>query len=217
MSETAPDRWSAEFWDERYAASHRIWSGQPNARLVEHAAGLAPGTALDVGCGEGADAVWLARRGWQVTGVDVSAVALERAAQHAAEAEGVTERCTWRQVDLLAADEVPAADLVSVHFLHLPEQHFAQVYAVLAAAVRPGGTLLVGAHHPADAAAGLRNPELGRLLFAPEQVTALLDPADWDVRVADAPTRRVRDAAGREAVATDTVVVAVRRREPSAG
>ncbi|WP_166390801.1 SAM-dependent methyltransferase [Nocardioides ochotonae] len=216
MSEEAPDRWSAEFWDERYAASQRIWSGQPNARLVEHAADLAPGTALDVGCGEGADAVWLARRGWHVTGVDVSGVALERAAQHAAE-EGVAERCTWRRVDLLAGDEVPAADLVTVHFLHLPEQHFVRVYAALAAAVRPGGTLLVGAHHPADAAAGLRNPELARLLFGPEQVTALLDPADWDVRVADAPTRRVRDAEGREAVATDTVVVAVRRGEPSPG
>ncbi|WP_127479963.1 SAM-dependent methyltransferase [Nocardioides pantholopis] len=201
--------WSAEFWDERYAAAHHIWSGNPNPRLVEHATGLAPGTALDVGCGEGADAVWLARAGWQVTGIDISRVALDKAARHAEEA-GVAERCTFARVDLLADPELPRVDLVSAQFLHVPDEHFTAVYGALADAVLPGGALLVGAHHPADAATGLRNPELSHLLFGPEQVTALLDPADWDVRVAGRfPREVVKD--GETISVSDTVVLAVRR------
>jgi 2-polyprenyl-3-methyl-5-hydroxy-6-metoxy-1,4-benzoquinol methylase len=199
-----------EFWDERYAESDRIWSGNPNRRLVEQVAGLTPGTALDIGCGEGADAVWLATQGWSVTGVDVSQVAVDRAAQHAAEA-GVAERCTFRQADLLAGDELPPADLVSAQFVHLPDPQFDAAYRALAAAVRPGGALVVGAHHPADADSGLRNQRLAHLLFTPERVTALLDPEEWDVQVADAPTREEsRD--GVTATVTDTVVRAVRRK-----
>lgn len=200
---------TSTFWDERYAESDRIWSGNPNRRLVEHVAGMTPGTALDVGCGEGADVVWLARHGWRATGVDVSQVALDRGALHA-EQNGVAQHCAWQQVDLLAGDPLPTADLVSVHFMHLPDPQFATAYAAVAAAVNPGGTLLVAAHHPADAASGLRNERLAHLLFAPEKVTALLDPADWDVVVADAPTREeTRD--GVTATVTDTVVKAVRR------
>jgi SAM-dependent methyltransferase len=196
-----------EFWDERYGASHRIWSGNPNPRLVEHAAGLTPTTAIDVGCGEGADAVWLASRGWEVTGVDVSQVALDRAGAHAVEA-GVADRATFRQVDLVAGDPLAGdADLVSVQFLHLPASVFAPVYAALAAAVRKGGRLLVTAHHPADAATGLRNERLAHLLFGPEQVTALLDPAEWEIEVADAPTREVEHE-GKAVTVTDTVVLA---------
>src|SRR4051794_928957 len=75
-----------DFWEERYRSSDQIWSGNPNPRLVEHVAELTPGTALDVGCGEGADAIWLAARGWQVTALDVSTVALARGARAAADA-----------------------------------------------------------------------------------------------------------------------------------
>lgn len=200
---------TAAFWDERYGGSDRIWSGNPNRRLVEQVQGLTPGTALDVGCGEGADAVWLARHGWQVVGVDVSQVALDRAAAHA-EQNGVGGHCRWQQADLLAGDPLPTADLVSAQFVHLPDPQFDVVYRAMAAAVRPGGALVVGAHHPADAASGLRNERLAHLLFTPERVTALLDPADWDVQVADAPTREeTRD--GVTSTVTDTVVRAVRR------
>lgn len=77
---------SQEFWDQRYAGREHLWSGRPNPQLVAHASALPPATALDMGCGEGADAIWLAERGWTVTGVDVSPVGLSRAAEHAAQA-----------------------------------------------------------------------------------------------------------------------------------
>ena len=97
---------SQEFWDERYATHDHVWSGRPNPRLVEHATDLAPGLALDVGCGEGADVVWLAERGWRATGADLSVVALEKARKHAGEA-GVADRTDWVHVDLVAGDPLP--------------------------------------------------------------------------------------------------------------
>jgi SAM-dependent methyltransferase len=202
-----------EFWDERYASSDRIWSGRPNARLVDQVTDLAPGTAVDVGCGEGADAVWLASRGWQVTGVDVSGVALDRAAEHAREA-GVAERTAWARVDVFALDPLPVPaggfDLVTASFMHVPPEQFDAVYAHLAAAVAPGGTLLVLAHHPDDTHTGLRNSELSHLLFTPEAVVAVLDPDGWDVVTADVVTReQLHDGVTHEV--SDTVVRAVRR------
>ena len=84
--EASSAHWTAEFWDERYSSIPALWSGHVNAVVVTETEALSPGTALDVGCGEGGDALWLAGRGWQVEGVDVSQVALDRAARHAAEA-----------------------------------------------------------------------------------------------------------------------------------
>ncbi|ANH38416.1 Tellurite methyltransferase [Nocardioides dokdonensis FR1436] len=199
--------WTAEFWDERYAEKSAIWSGRPNARLVEHVASLPPGTALDVGCGEGADALWLAGRGWQVTGVDLSQVALDRAAARARE-EGL--EIDLRQRDLISAPVPGTFDLVSVFFMHVPRPVFDGLYAKLAAAVRPGGSLLVVAHHPDDEHTGVRRPRGEDLLFGPERVTALLDDGEWDVRVADTPTRS-QDLDGAPVTVTDTVVHSVRR------
>lgn len=208
------DHHSREFWDAKYTASHRIWSGRPNLRLVELVDGLPPADAVDAGCGEGADAIWLARQGWRVTGLDLSQVALDRAARHARDA-GV--EVDWRFADLVAGDPVPEADLVTAQFLHVPPELFDRIYRDLASAVRPGGSLVVAGHHPDDPVP--RNPELTRLLFAPEQVTAVLDPAEWEVRVAAAPTREVLDhdgapqldEAGRPVWSMDTLVHAVRR------
>src|SRR6185312_1319124 len=93
---------SAGFWDHRYGATTRVWSGNPNVQLVATVSDLKPGTALDVGSGEGSDAIWLAQRGWQVTAVDISQVALDRAAQEAA-AAGI-EGISWRAADVLTWD-----------------------------------------------------------------------------------------------------------------
>jgi SAM-dependent methyltransferase len=202
------DMFTQAFWDERYAASERIWSGQPNRVLVELAADLAPGRALDVGCGEGADAIWLAERGWRVTGADVSPVALERAARHAAEA-GRAGQSSWLHADLVAGDPLPGDnDLVTSMFVHVPDLHFDRVYSAIAAAVRPGGWLLVAGHHPDERHTDLRNPHLSHLLFAPERVTALLT-SGWQVEVAEGrPREQVKD--GEAMQATDTVVLARR-------
>ncbi|ANW22489.1 class I SAM-dependent methyltransferase [Streptomyces clavuligerus] len=137
------------FWEERYQVSDRIWSGRPNPLLVREVEGLEPGTALDLGCGEGADAVWLAARGWRVTGVDISATALRRAALHAEEAgeAGVAERLSWERHELGKTFPEGRYDLVNAQFLQSPvalDQD--RVLSLAAEAVAPGGTLLVVMH-----------------------------------------------------------------------
>ncbi|GAB4011666.1 class I SAM-dependent methyltransferase [Nocardioides ultimimeridianus] len=198
---------TAHVWDERYAGSDRVWSGNPNARLVEQASDLAPGSALDVACGEGGDAIWLAERGWDVTAVDVSPVALGKVREHAA-ARGV--RVTTAIWDALG-EAVPGApgafDLVTVSFLHVPAEDFAGIYRRIGAAVAPGGRLLVTAHHPHDVESGVRRPHGDGLLFEPDRVlTTLGAPGDgWEVEVADTP-ERVQDGPDGPVQVRDTVV-----------
>lgn len=135
----------AEFWEDFYSGERR-WSGEPNASVVEEAARLEPGTALDLGCGEGGDAIWLASQGWTVTAADISQAALDIAARHAAEA-GVP--VTWERHDL--AESLPAGrfDLVTTSFLHSKvELPRARILRAAAAAVADGGTLLVVGHAP---------------------------------------------------------------------
>lgn len=204
------DLFSQATWDARYSESERVWSGNPNPRLVEHVTGLPPGDALDVGAGEGADAVWLATQGWQVTALDVSPVALARTAAHAADA-GIGGRVTTLQHDLLNEPAVPGTyDLVSAQFWHPPVERFDELFTALGAVVRPGGFLLVVGHHPADLATGLRSghghPEL---LFTPDRVVAALDPSAWEIQYAEAPTREVDSEDGPVTV-TDSVVLARR-------
>jgi SAM-dependent methyltransferase len=145
MAET-PAPQAAEFWEARYRDGDRLWSGRPNPLLVREASGLAPGKALDLGCGEGADAVWLASRGWRVTGVDISHTALERAALHAVEA-GVGDRTVWERHVLGETFPEGSFDLVSTQFLQSPvglEQE--EILRQAAEAVAPGGTLLIVMH-----------------------------------------------------------------------
>src|SRR4051794_4427953 len=122
-------------WDERYATAEQIWSGDPNGALVAEVSGLAPGTALDVGCGEGADAVWLARQGWQVTALDVSQVALERAERHARDA-GVS--VTWIRSGLVDA-QLGTFDLVSAQYPALKRTPTNEAERALMGAVSPNG------------------------------------------------------------------------------
>ena len=171
------DVFSEGFWDERYGADDRVWSGNPNPQLVDRVNGLQPGRALEVGSGEGADAIWLARGGWEVTAFDVSQVALDKAAVHAGH-EGVGDRITWRQVDLSSWTGEPGAyDLVSAQFMYLDQPALTTLYRQLGAAVAPGGTLLLVGHHPMDPRHG--SHDFPDVRWTPEDAASWLEPDDW--------------------------------------
>ena len=162
-------------WDERYAGEQQIWSGGPNAQLVAEVSALSPGTALDVGCGEGGDVVWLARRGWEVTGADFSANGLARAAAHAEQA-GVGERTGWWQVDARTFDAGGRSfDLVTTHFLHPPDGGMVEVTRRLAQAVAPGGHLLVVGHAPSEVFTRLSAGHRRAMFLAADLLPALPD------------------------------------------
>jgi SAM-dependent methyltransferase len=201
----------AEFWDERYRSAGRVWSGRPNPQLVAEVAGLAPGRAFDVGCGEGADAVWLARAGWAVVAADISGVALERAAGHARDAgPDVAARIEWRQADLFAQPpERDGYDLVSAQFIQLPLDQRTALFTALTAAVREGGMLLVVGHHPSDLGTGVPRPPMPELFYPPEEIAGLLD-GSWTVRSCEARPRPATTPDGAEVTIHDTVLAAVR-------
>jgi len=203
-----------EFWDARYSSTDQIWSGNPNQRLVEQVADLAPGTALDVGCGEGADAIWLAARGWHVTGMDVSTVALDRAAKQAAKTgQEIADRIVWQQADMLTWDPAPLQfDLVSAQFIHLPTPERESLHRRLAAAVRPGGTLLIVGHHPSDMETLMGRPNLPGFYYTAEEIAATLAPDEWETILAAAPGRQTLDPDGQPVTIRDAVLHARRRR-----
>jgi thioredoxin reductase/2-polyprenyl-3-methyl-5-hydroxy-6-metoxy-1,4-benzoquinol methylase len=183
------------WWEERYRSAPGLWSGRPNDVLVAEAADLPPGRALDAGAGEGGDALWLAGRGWQVTALDLSEVALERGARAAAD-RGLSDRVEWRRADLV--DEPPPAaayDLVTSAFLHPAADVREKVLAGLAAAVAPGGTLLVVNHDPSDLHLGIRHDARPEYFATAQELAAVLDPAEWEVQVVE---RRPRSARGHE-------------------
>jgi len=179
-------------WEERYAGEGRIWSGDPNGQLVAEVSGLAPGTALDVGCGEGGDVIWLARHGWTVTGADFSTNGLARAARHAAEA-GVADRITWWQVDARAFSAGGRTyDLVTTHFLHPPDGGMVDVAGRLCEAVAPGGHLLVVGHAPSEVFTHLAASHRGAMFRAEELLPGL--PDGFEILVAEQrPRTMVRD------------------------
>jgi SAM-dependent methyltransferase len=199
------------FWDERYGAAESVWSGNPNPQLVTHASDLPPGTALDVGSGEGADAIWLAAGGWQVTAVDVSAVALARAAERAQRRE-LGDRIAWEQGDLIGWDPSPRQfDLVSAQFMYLPPAALTELHRRLAAAVRPGGKLLIVGHDMSDLQTSMGRPHLPEsYYYSGEQIAASLTVADWEISFLGSPKREVRNSDGEPTTITDTVLFAQR-------
>jgi ornithine--oxo-acid transaminase len=210
----AAPRWDAAFWDERYGSSAALWSGHVNAVVRDEVAGLPVGRALDVGCGEGGDALWLAEQGWEVVGVDVSRVALDRAAARARDT-GLEARTTWEHRDLLEwTPPAEAFDLVSVAFVHLATEDRREVYARLAAAVAPGGTFLVAAHHPSDLGVVPRPPHPDLFFTAEELADDLRSgPGSWEVVTAEARPRPGHHPDGHPVTLHDTVLRARRRKE----
>jgi SAM-dependent methyltransferase len=200
-------------FEEMYRATDALWSGRPNSQLVAEAADLPPGTALDVGCGEGADAVWLAGRGWRVTGVDFAATALARAAAGAAAVgEEVAARIEWVRADVTRWTPEPGGfDLVSAQFMHLPTEQRRALFARLTDAVRPGGQLLVVGHDFSDIEAGAHRPPEPDRFFTAQEVAASLDPAIWEVLVAESRPRPAHQHEGEDITVSDAVVRARRK------
>jgi SAM-dependent methyltransferase len=207
------DPFSQESWDERYRSRSALWSRNPNAQLVAEAGDLTPGTALDVGAGEGADAIWLATRGWRVTAVDLSPVALERGAAHASElGADIAGRIEWLHRDVTSWDPgVGRYDLVSAQYLHLPPAPRQAMLRHLAAAVAPGGTLLVVGHHPSDLQTTVPRPQMPELFVTGDDIAAGLDPSQWTIITNAAPERTATDPEGNPVTIHDSVLRALRR------
>jgi SAM-dependent methyltransferase len=201
------------FWNERYETSALIWSGNPNPQLVAEVEDLVPGRALDVGCGEGADAIWLAQRGWRVVATDISGVALGRAAAHARETDAsAAARIEWRHADLLGdtdALERDAFDLVSAQFMQLAPDPRTRLFTALAASVRTGGALLVVGHHPSDMTSGVHRPPQLERFYSAGDIAGLVD-GSWTIVVNEARPRSVTTHEGAEATHHDAVLLAVR-------
>jgi SAM-dependent methyltransferase len=192
-------------WDERYGVEDFVWKTEPNQFLVAELADAAPGRALDLACGEGRNAVWLAKRGWQVTGVDFSPVGLAKATRLAKEHDVDVE---WVEANVV--EWVPAGgafDLAIVFYLHLPATQRRQVLAHAQDALAPGGTLLVVGHDATNLTHGYGGPQDPTVLITPEEVAFDLDK----LRIvrADHMDRRVDTDQGPK-VAIDALVRAVR-------
>lgn len=203
---------AAQMWDEMYRSRAMIWSGEPNTQLIAEAAPLPPGTALDLGCGEGADAIWLASRGWKVTAVDVSAVALERAEAHAQE-RGQGGNITWVQQDLAAWVPGELFDLVTAQFLHSTVMPWQQALQLAAAAVRTGGTLLIVGHHPDGLPPWGQHHDHGpERFYTAEQLARELglESPEWRLDVVDTRHRSATGPDGEAAALTDAVLRATR-------
>ena len=187
----------AEAWNARYAASEMLWGVEPNRWVVAETADLPPGRALDVACGEGRNALWLAKHGWDVTGVDFSPVALDRARDLEA-ASGATVR--WIQADAHDSGTWGGGyDLVLMAYLHLPPVSRCDALRAAARALAPGGTLLVVGHDLTNLTLGVGGPQDAALLLTPEDVVAdLADVPGLEVIRADRVIRLVDTPAGEQ-------------------
>jgi SAM-dependent methyltransferase len=201
MPETAQ-----QHWESRYGEKDQFWSGRPNAHLPTVAQDLTPGRALDLGCGEGGDAVWLATNGWQVVAVDIANNALQRA-RTAAIAAGVEDRIDFQQHDLSDSFPDGVFDLVSAQFLHSTVRlERPQILQRAAAAVIPGGTLLIVDHGEAPPWA----PEHVRhhVFQSAEEVVAELHLSDqWRPEHAGPVTRDAVGPDGQQRTLTDNLII----------
>jgi SAM-dependent methyltransferase len=192
-------------WDQRYSGPDLVWGAGPNRFAAEELTAQPPGRAIDLGTGEGRNAIWLAERGWRVTAVDFAAAGLARAARLAAE-RGVSVE--WVQADLLDYQPAPGGyDLVLIAYLHLPSASLARVFRAAATAVAPGGTLLVIGHDRDNITRGHGGPQDPGRLYTPALVTAELD--GLAIRRAEQVLRPVQTPEG-ERTAIDTLVRAER-------
>ncbi len=211
-----------EYWESHWRQADGRAPGRaivPNPYLARQISSLAPGTALDAGCGEGAEAVWLATAGWQVTAADISTEALSRASERAAGGFVAPGSVRWIEADLSVWEPRQRFDLVTTHYAHpaMPQLAF---YQRISDWVAPGGTLLIVGHRHASEASGHepghgqrgdRAGPPGEVSVTAASITAGLDATRWDVVTADEPERTLTDSRGRTVKLHDVVVHATRR------
>lgn len=195
----------AHEWDIRYSATETMWSYDPNVFLVPRAEGLEPGRALDLGCGEGRNALWLAAQGWKVTAVDFSEVAVDRGRGWAEQRELEVD---FEVADVIAYRPEPGAfDLVIVFYLQLPHDEVRRVLGHAVEALAPGGTLLVVAHDLDNLEHGYGGPPTADVLYTVDLVTASI--TDLQIVEAGRVDRVVATPEG-DRTAIDTLVLARR-------
>jgi SAM-dependent methyltransferase len=198
-------------WNRRYEGTELVWTAQPNRFLAPEVVGLAPGRVLDLACGEGRHAIWLAEQGWRAHGVDFSDVAIDKA-NRVAKARGVDAE--FQVADLTEWD--PAGeqwDLVLVFYLQLPAGERRVVLQTAAGAVAPGGTLLVVGHDSRNLEHGYGGPKYPEVLYTPGDVAADIEGSGLELERAEPVERTVETPEG-ERVAIDALIRA--RRAPRA-
>lgn len=226
MSAHDHGEFGAAYWEDRYRNGRGASRRDPSPSLLAEASDLAPGTALDAGCGWGADAAWLAARGWTVTAVDVSPAAVDQGRQDAEAGDpAAAGRITWLSADLTTWQPDGQFDLVTSHYVHVPGPPEV-LFERLASWVAPGGTLLVvghgyppGQHEHAhghgdhDEQPG-SPPEAARVRLA--QITSALPETEWQIAIAEPRIHTIsRPGVGRPAVLDDVVVKAQRAQSAS--
>ena len=192
-------------WEQHYASRPQVWSGRVNAQLSAVAPQLGGIRALDLGCGEGADAIWLAEQGWRVVAVDVSGTALSRA-RAAATSRGVAEHIDFQQHDLTRSFPDGTFDLVSAHFLHSTvEMDRSEILRRAAAAVAPGGALLIVDHAAAPPwAVTMQHHQFPTAEAVTDGLN--LDPKQWESKI-DRVERSVRGPEGEDVTLVDNVIL----------
>ncbi|HUJ35955.1 MAG TPA: class I SAM-dependent methyltransferase [Solirubrobacteraceae bacterium] len=194
-------------WDKRYSGSELLWTSEPSRCLVAEASELTPGRALDLACGEGRNAVWLAERGWRVTGVDFSPVGLDKAAA-LARSRGVD--ADWVAADLLDWEPARAAfGLVILFYLQLPASERSTIVGRAAAAVAAGGTFLLVGHDSANIERGYGGPQIPAVLYTAHDIVGDLGGSGLDIEKAERVERPVPTPDGVR-IALDALVRASR-------
>lgn len=198
----------AEAWDARYAGSDLVWSAEPNQFVAAELGDLTPGRALDLAAGEGRNAIWLARRGWQVTAADFSQVALDKGRRLAGDTP-----VRWVRADATGWSEPTAYDLVLVAYLQLPAEERRAAVRAAYDSLTTGGTLLLVAHDSTNLVEGTGGPQDPAVLMSAEDVLGDLEGLAFDVVRAERVARLVGDGHGEEPARTawDCLVRVVRR------
>lgn len=203
------ETFNRDSWERRWAQALRehpdkVASRRPNAHLLAEIADLQPGRALDAGCGHGAEAIWLAASGWQVTAVDFSVTALEHGSETARTlGPEVAERIEWVEGDLGIWAPAPGRfDLVCCLYVHVAGS-VGEMVRRLASGVAPGGTLFLVGHRPIDPATGAATPAATQVQVSVEEAVDVLDPREWEIVTAQ-DRRRAAAATGVDAVVRAT-------------